>query len=117
MNDKAPPTAKLDGTGRRMRQWTARPFTAINNEKRWEALNMERQWILDVLVDNPQHWVVAANVGWESGKGLGDIVLVTTDEKAAVAKAKELKDRGDMGMVSIREPYDDRPQIGGLTVV
>jgi hypothetical protein len=77
---------------------------------------MERQWILDVLVDNPQHYVVSVNNGWESGKILGDVMLVTTDEEAAAAKAKELKDRGDTGMVSIMEPYDDRPQIGGLIV-
>jgi hypothetical protein len=78
---------------------------------------MERQWILDVLVDNPQHWVVAANTIWESGKSMGEVMLVTTDKEAAVAKLAELKGRGDMGEVSIRTPYDDRPQIGGLIVV
>jgi hypothetical protein len=78
---------------------------------------MERMWMLEARHKYPKQWLVAVNLSWEPNSRLiGDIFLVTPDKEEAYAKSKEIRQRGDMGEVKVVEGYDDRPQIGGLTI-
>jgi hypothetical protein len=82
-----------------------------------EAKFMERMWVLEASLKYPKQWLVAVNLNWEpNNKVIGDIYFVTSDEKEAYAKSKELRNQGDLGEVMVVRGYDDTPQIGGLTV-
>jgi hypothetical protein len=78
---------------------------------------MERMWVFEASHKYPKQWIVAVNLSWEPEcRVIGDIFFVTPDKKEAYAKSKEIRQRGDMGEVTVVEGYDDRPQIGGFTV-
>jgi hypothetical protein len=78
---------------------------------------MERMWVLEAAHKYPKQWIVAVNLSTEPEcREIGDIFLVTPDKNEAYAKCKEIRQRGDMGEVAVVPGYDDRPQIGGLTV-
>ncbi|MDR0220245.1 MAG: hypothetical protein LBI54_02440 [Lachnospiraceae bacterium] len=78
---------------------------------------MERMWVREAAHKYPKQWFVAVNLAWEpKNKLIGDIYLVTSDKADAFAKFEELKDKGEMGEVSVFEGFDDTPQIGGFTI-
>jgi hypothetical protein len=78
---------------------------------------MERMWLQEATHKYPKQWFVAVNLAWEPiNKIFGDIYLVTHDKEEAFAKFEELRDKGEMGRVTVMEGFDDTPQIGGFTI-